>query len=69
MAVTKEEKQMAAETQQEVEQMPREHHAKDHANKYLEDYPDVFADIFNVLLFQKEMIRPEDNYNGSGEGR
>ncbi|MDD2979363.1 MAG: Rpn family recombination-promoting nuclease/putative transposase [Hespellia sp.] len=56
MVVTKEEKQTL-----------REHHAKDHANKYLEDYPDVFADIFNVLLFKKEMIRPEDLIQGPTE--
>ena len=29
---------------------------KDLAQKLLEDYPDVFADIFNVLLFQGEQI-------------
>ena len=29
---------------------------KDLAQKLLEDHPDVFADIFNVLLFQGEQV-------------
>lgn len=34
---------------------------KDMAEKLLEDYPDVFADIVNVLLFDgKQEVRPED---------
>ena len=30
---------------------------KDKTEKYLENYNDVFADIFNVLLFKKKWIR------------
>ena len=34
---------------------------KDIAEKILEDYPDVFADIVNGLLFDgKTVIRPEE---------
>ena len=33
---------------------------KDLAQKLLEDYPDVFADIFNVLLFQGEQVLHAD---------
>ena len=34
---------------------------KDIAEKILEDYPDVFADIVNGLLFNgKTVIRPEE---------
>ena len=33
--------------------------AKDKSGKYLESYNDVFADIFNVLLFEKEVINPD----------
>ncbi len=33
---------------------------QDMVEKLLEDYPDVFADIFNVLLFKKELINPKD---------
>ena len=32
---------------------------KDRAEKYLESYNDVFADIFNVLVFKKRWIREE----------
>lgn len=32
---------------------------KDKSQKYLEDYNDVFADIFNVLLFKKRWIKEE----------
>ena len=32
---------------------------KDRSEKYLENYNDVFADLFNVLLFQKKWIREE----------
>ena len=32
---------------------------KDKSGKYLESYNDVFADIFNVLVFEKELIIPE----------
>ena len=32
---------------------------KDRAEKYLENYNDVFADLFNVLLFKKKWIREE----------
>ena len=32
---------------------------KDRAEKYLEKYNDVFADIFNVLVFKKRWIREE----------
>ena len=36
---------------------------KDMAEKLLEDYPDVFADIINVLVFQGERrVREEDLY-------
>lgn len=34
---------------------------KDFTEKILFDLPDVFADIFNVLLFEgKQIIKPED---------
>ena len=33
---------------------------KDITEKLLEDYPDVFADIFNVLLFDGEKLIKED---------
>lgn len=34
---------------------------KDKAEKLLEDYPDVFADIINVLIYDgKQVIRPEE---------
>lgn len=32
---------------------------KDHAEKLLEDYNDVFADIYNTLLFQKPLLKEE----------
>lgn len=32
---------------------------KDHAEKLLEDYNDVFADIYNTLLFQKQFLKEE----------
>ena len=32
---------------------------KDRAEKYLENYNDVFADLFNALLFKKKWIREE----------
>lgn len=32
---------------------------KDRTEKYLESYNDVFADIFNVLLFKKKIIKPD----------
>ena len=32
---------------------------KDRLEKYLENYNDVFADRFNVLLFKKKWIREE----------
>ena len=32
---------------------------KDRSEKYLENYNDVFADLFNVLLFKKKWIREE----------
>ena len=44
-----------------------EHHAKDHAGKYLEEYPDVFADIFNVLVVRKELIDPQNLLQGATE--
>lgn len=34
---------------------------KDKIEKLLEDYPDVFADIINVLVYQgEEVVKPED---------
>ena len=39
--------------------------AKDKIGKYLESYNDVFADIFNVLLFGSEVINP-DGLVGAG---
>ncbi|MEG0369559.1 MAG: Rpn family recombination-promoting nuclease/putative transposase [Hungatella sp.] len=35
--------------------------AKDHSEKLLEDYEDVFADIVNVLAFQGERLLQEEN--------
>lgn len=32
---------------------------KDMASKKLEDYPDVFADIVNTLLFHKKLLNPD----------
>lgn len=40
---------------------------KDRAEKYLEAYPDVFADIVNVLLFGKQVIVPENLLDGPTE--
>ena len=34
--------------------------AKDIAEKLLEEHNDVFADIFNVLLFEKDFVKPEE---------
>lgn len=34
-------------------------HEKDMTSKKLEDYTDVFADILNVLLFHKNLLKPE----------
>ena len=34
---------------------------KDKIEKLLEDYPDVFADIINVLVYQgEEVVKPEE---------
>ena len=40
---------------------------KDLSGKYLEEYPDVFADIFNVLLFGRECLCPDDLLGGPTE--
>lgn len=40
---------------------------KDTTEKYLESYDDVFLDIYNVLLFGREVIKPEDLKNGETE--
>lgn len=40
---------------------------KDLSEKKLEAYADVFADIFNVLLFKKELIKPEQLLDGPTE--
>lgn len=40
---------------------------KDLSEKYLEEYPDVFADIVNVLLLGKDYIRPDELYSGPTE--
>lgn len=40
---------------------------KDISEKYLEEYPDVFADILNVLVFNRQYINPDDLYNGPTE--
>lgn len=40
---------------------------KDLAEKKLEAYAEVFADIFNVLLFKKEIIKPEQLLDGPTE--
>ena len=43
---------------------------KDIAEKILEDYPDVFADIVNGLLFNGKMvIRPEELEDCRGDGQ
>ena len=34
---------------------------KDKVEKLLEDYPDVFADIINVLIYDgKQVVKPEE---------
>ena len=38
---------------------------KDKTEKLLEDYPDVFADIFNVLVFDGEKMIKEDELSES----
>lgn len=40
---------------------------KDTSEKYLESFNDVFADIYNVLLFGEEVIQPDTLRNGSTE--
>lgn len=40
---------------------------KDLSEKILEAYADVFADIFNVLLFKRELIKPEQLLDGPTE--
>ena len=40
---------------------------KDKSGKYLESYNEVFADIFNVLLFEKEVINPNSLVNAGTE--
>ena len=40
---------------------------KDLAEKYLESFADVFADIYNVLLFQKEILLEEGLEEGPTE--
>ena len=40
---------------------------KDLAEKKLEDYGDVFADIYNTLLFGKQLLVPEQLFAGSTE--
>ena len=40
---------------------------KDLCEKLLEDYNDVFSDIFNVLLFKKNLIKEQDLLNGPTE--
>lgn len=40
---------------------------KDISEKYLEEYPDVFADIVNVLVLGKNYINPDNLYNGPTE--
>ena len=42
---------------------------KDLAEKYLESFSDVFADIYNVLLFRKEILLEEGLEEGRKEGR
>lgn len=37
---------------------------KDMVEKIMEDYPDVFADILNVLLFDgKQVVQPEELFD------
>ena len=40
---------------------------KDKAEKKLEDYNDVFADILNVLLFKKDLVNEDQLEDGSTE--
>ena len=40
---------------------------KDLAEKYLESFSDVFADIYNVLLFRKEILLEEGLEEGPTE--
>ena len=40
---------------------------KDRTEKYLEAYPDVFADIVNVLLFKEPLIKAEELRDGPTE--
>lgn len=40
---------------------------KDIETKNLESYPDVFADIFNVLLFKEDRIQPSQLKDGQTE--
>lgn len=40
---------------------------KDLAGKKLEDYPEIFADIMNVLVVHKDYIQPEKLLDGSTE--
>lgn len=42
-------------------------HEKDKSEKYLEEYPDVFADILNVLVLEGDYIRADELYNGPTE--
>ncbi|MDD3402273.1 MAG: Rpn family recombination-promoting nuclease/putative transposase [Hespellia sp.] len=67
MAVGKEHVQMSGDGRSVVDLIQPEHHAKDHAGKYLEEYPDVFADIFNVLVFRKVLIDPKNLLQGPTE--
>lgn len=40
---------------------------KDKTEKYLEAYNDVFADIFNVLVFEEDIITPDSLVNAGTE--
>ena len=40
---------------------------KDLVSKKIEDYNEVFADIYNTLLFRKSVIIPEQLQSGSTE--
>lgn len=44
-----------------------ENHGKDHAGKYLEEYPEVFAEIANVLVFDKEIVNQNELVQGPTE--
>lgn len=39
----------------------------DRSEKYLESYPDVFADIYNVLLYGRDVIKPDRLVQGPTE--